>query len=617
METRLIGKIISRRFRVEDIIGRGGMAIVYRAFDLKTHQTVAIKVLREEYADDPEYKERFRREGEVCRKLSHPNVVNLIDAGEVGDVSYLAMEYVDGQTLKELITQTGGIAQEDAVRFTLQILAALGHAHQRGIIHRDVKPQNVMVSRAGQVKVGDFGIAGMADTKTLTTDGNVMGSVHYFSPEQAKGMRATEASDLYSVGVILYEMLCGHVPFEGETAVSVAMMHLMEPPKPIEEQAKVSPAVAMIVAKSLQKLPQERYQSADAMARDLRRALRHPDGGFMQQHHSAIIEESHEVAEKIRRKKKSFGLSARLATMFIVLVLVALIGVAGVRLYRTMFVTMRMPDLAGLDETTARRMIANAGLTLEVEYAYSDLAAEGYVCGQSPAANEEVSRGGQVTATISKGSGLLLVPRLTGMTREDAENVLTAQGLSAGYVEIVPSEKLRGVVLAQSPEAGTNAEPGAAVSLTVSGGRVVVPELVGQREEEAVERMASVGLTCGDIDYQNVDTARQDGVVLSQSIEKFTEVLPGSVVDMTVGRYDRRRYTANVTVAVDVPEEGVTVRVTLVDENGQENDMYAATYTDAGKMELRVTLRSETSGVRTWRLYLDGNFKSEATAVLQ
>ena len=246
----------------------------------------------------------------------------------------------------------------------------------------------------------------------------------------------------------------------------------------------------------------------------------------------------------------------------------------------------------------------------------SDLA-EGYVCDQTPKANEEVGRGSAVTATISRGSGLLLVPRLTGMTQTDAENVLIAQGLSLGYVEIVPSEKLRGVVLAQSPEAGENAEPGAAVSLTVSGGRVIVPELVGQREEEAVERMASVGLTCGDIGYQNVDSARQDGVVLAQSIDKFTEVLPGSVVNMTVGRYDRRRYTANVTVSVDVPEEGVTVRVTLVDENGQENDMYAATYSEAGPMELRVTLRSETSGVRTWRLYLDGNFKSEATAVLQ
>ncbi|MFR0860347.1 MAG: protein kinase domain-containing protein [Christensenellales bacterium] len=334
-ETRLTGKIISRRFRVEDIIA----GAAWRLSTARLTQDAPdrrYQVLREEYAEDPEYR-RFRREGEVAA-AGHPNVVNLIDAAR-SDVSY-SMEYVDGQTLKELITQTGGIAQEDAVRFTLQILAALGHAHQRGIIHRDVKPQNVMVSRAGQVKVGDFGIAGMADTKTLTTDGNVMGSVHYFSPEQAKGMRATEASDLYSVGVILYEMLCGHVPFEGETAVSVAMMHLMEPPKPIEEQAKVSPAVAMIVAKSLQKLPQQRYQSADAMARDLRRALRHPDGGFMQQHHPAIIEESHAVVEKIRKKKKSGGMPARLLTLFILL-LIALIGVAGIRLYRTMFVAIR------------------------------------------------------------------------------------------------------------------------------------------------------------------------------------------------------------------------------------------------------------------------------------
>ena len=214
----------------------------------------------------------------------------------------------------------------------------------------------------------------------------------------------------------------GHVPFEGETAVSVAMMHLMEPPKPIEEQAKVGPAVAMIVAKSLQKLPQKRYQSADAMARDLRRALRHPDGGFMQQHHPAIIEESHEAVEKIRKKKKSGGMPARLLTLFILLVLIALIGVAGIRLYRTMFVTIRMPDLAGLDETTARRMVANAGLTLDVEYAYSDLA-EGYVCDQTPKANEEVGARKRGDGNDLQGKReLLLVPRLTGMTQTDAEN---------------------------------------------------------------------------------------------------------------------------------------------------------------------------------------------------
>ena len=250
MESRLIGKIVSRRFRVEEIIGRGGMAIVYRAYDLRTRQTVAFKVLREEYEEDPEYRERFNREAEVCKRLNHPNIVNMIDSGSVGGVHYIALEYVDGKTLKDIIKEEGKLPQDEAAHYALQILAALGHAHTRRIIHRDVKPQNLLVTRSGQLKVGDFGIAGMADTKTLTSDGSVIGSVHYFSPEQAKGMKATEASDLYSVGVILYEMLTGHVPFDGETAVSVAMMHLMKEPKPVELESEVSPALAKIVAKA-------------------------------------------------------------------------------------------------------------------------------------------------------------------------------------------------------------------------------------------------------------------------------------------------------------------------------------------------------------------------------
>lgn len=619
MESRLIGKIVSRRFRVEDVIGRGGMAIVYRAFDLKTHQAVAFKVLREEYEDDPEYIERFRREAEVCKKLNHPNIVNMIDSGVVGGISFIAMEYVDGQTLKELITQSGRIAQDEAVRYALQILSALGHAHQRGIVHRDVKPQNIMISRTGQVKVGDFGIAGMADTKTLTADGNVMGSVHYFSPEQAKGMKATAASDLYSVGVILYEMLAGHVPFEGETAVSVAMMHLMEKPKPVEEQVRVCRAVAMIVAKALEKQPQARYQNADAMIRDLRRALRHPDGEFMQQRRMPMEDRPREAVQRIRAartRKKGHSMASRLLTLFVVLLLIVLIAVAGIRLYRAMFVVARMPNLSGLDAATAQRMVENAGLTLETAFAYSDTP-EGYVSGQDPQANAEVPRGGTVRATISLGSGIMTVQRLTGMTQQEAADTLAGQGLVVGSVQTAPSEMMRGTVIAQSPEAGTSVRAGEAVDLTVSGGRVVVPELAGQREEEAVERIDAVGLTCGEITYQTVDAARQDGVVLSQSLEKFTEVLPGSVVDMTVGHYDKRRYTAKVSVTVDVPEEGIHVRVTLVDENGVESDMYAATHTEPGELQLDVTLRSETSGVRTWRLYLDGNFRSEATAVLQ
>lgn len=611
MESRLIGKIVSRRFRVEDVIGRGGMAIVYRAFDLKSRQTVALKVLREEYEEDPEYQARFKREAEVCRKLNHPNVVNLIDSGRVGGVSYIAMEYVDGTTLKEMILESGGLGQERAVRIALQILAALAHAHQRGIIHRDVKPQNVMISRSGQVKIGDFGIADMAETETLTSDGNVIGSVHYFSPEQAKGMRATAASDLYSVGVILYEMLAGSVPFDGETAVSVAMMHLMEQPKPVEEAAEVCRAVALIVGYALQKQPGSRYQSAEAMMRDLRRALRHPDGEFMQQK----VQMAQKASAQSREKKKRMA-TLRIVGVFVALVFAALILVAGARLYRLVFLTTRMPDLTGLDEVTAGRMIDSADLVAQIAYAYSDTP-QGYVCAQSPVSGEELERGDLVSVTVSLGSGQVAMPRFTGMSDTQALDAIAAQGFLAGEMTLEPSEMMRGTVIDQSPEPGEMVGVGSRVALTISGGRVIVPELAGQREEEAIERIEAVGLVCGMITYENVENARQDGLVIDQSLEQFTEVLPGSEVEMTVGYYDKRRYSASVTLTVQVPPEGVQVRVTLVGEDGKESDMYAATQTEAGEVTLEVLLRSEVSGVMTWRLYLDGSFKSEATAFLQ
>ena len=612
MEQRLIGKIVSGRFRVEDVIGRGGMAIVYRAFDMKTHQTAALKVLREEYEGDSEYEERFRREAVVCKRLSHPNVVNMIGSGAAGGVSYIAMEYVDGKTLKEIITDSGRMDQGLAVRIALQILAALSHAHQRGIIHRDVKPQNILVSHTGQAKIGDFGIAGMADANTLTSDGNVMGSVHYFSPEQAKGMKATEASDLYSVGVMLYEMLTGHVPFEGETAVSVAMKHLMETPKPVEEDAEVCRAVELIVKKALEKKPQDRYQTADAMMRDLRRALRHPDGAFME----ARIQEKRAREAQAHHVRRKPSLTARAIGLVIGMALLTVVAVTGVNFYRSMFVLTRVPDLAGLDSATALRMVESAGLAARLDYAYSDMP-EGYVAAQSPEAQTEVERDSNVLVVVSRGSGQAALQKLSGMTQEAAEAAILAQGLSIGETTIVPSTLQRGTVVSQSPEAGTSVPLGTGVNLTVSGGRVVVPELVGQREEEALERIATVGLACGMIEYETVESASRDGVVLTQSLEQFSEVLPGTVVEMTIGYYDKRKYSAQVTVNVIVPEEGVSVRVTLVGEDGKESDMYAATLAEPGEEKIQVLLRSEQSGVMTWRTYLDGGFAGEATAVLK
>jgi beta-lactam-binding protein with PASTA domain len=299
-------------------------------------------------------------------------------------------------------------------------------------------------------------------------------------------------------------------------------------------------------------------------------------------------------------------------------VILVMIGImtAGISLYRNMFVYTRMPDLTGVDAATAERMAATAGLSLRMDQAYSDVM-EGYVCAQSPASGEKISRGETASVTISRGSDQVVVQRYIGMTQQAAIEALAAQGFIAGDVTAAPSEQLRGTVIAQTPEAGSSQKIGSRIDLTVSGGRVVVPELTGEREEEALALIKNLGLSCGMVTYENVMDARMDGVVLSQSLERFAEVLPGSVVEMSVGLYDKRKYTASVEVNIQVPKEGVLVRVTLVGPDGKESDMYAATHSQPGETKLDVLLRSEESGVMTWRLYLDGGFRSEATAVLQ
>lgn len=281
-----------------------------------------------------------------------------------------------------------------------------------------------------------------------------------------------------------------------------------------------------------------------------------------------------------------------------------------------MFVFSRVPDVTGIDVATAERMLSSAGLSAQVEYAYSSMTI-GCVSEQVPLAGDSIRRGEVVYITVSQGSDMIAVQRYVGMAQDEALTALAAQGFVAGSVTVVPSEQLRGTVVVQSPDIGVSTQLGSVIDLMVSGGRVVVPELVGQREEEALSRLDALGLEHGMTTYELVEDARQDGVVLAQSLDKFTEVLPQSAIELTVGYYDKRKYTAPVSVNVQVPPEGVSVRVTLVGGDGKESDMYAATHTEPGEIELSVLLRSETSGVMAWRLYLDGSFRSEATAVLQ
>lgn len=616
----MIGTVLSGRYRIDELIGKGGMAIVYRATDLRTRRMVAVKVLREEYLQNEEFLQRFDREAMVCAKTSHANIVNLLDIGEEEDKTrYLVMEYVKGRTLKEIIVSQGCMDAQQAVQMTLQILSALSHAHQRHIIHRDMKPQNMLVDENGHVKVADFGIARMTDAKTMTiADGNVMGSVHYFSPEQAKGEQVTETSDLYSVGVMLYEMLSGHVPFDGDTPVSVAMKHLTELPKPLG--TIVTPALEQVVQKALCKQINQRYQSADEMARDLRRALRRPEGGFvnMRPVESGAIENNDPLETEYERRKPSRRkrlLVGLITAMVSVLVVVAMASV-GLEIYRSMINRVMMPDLIGLDEANAIKTAESAGLLTSVTRR-SDASVAGLVIEQTPVKESELKRGDPVLIVVSDGPGTVVVPTLTGMTREEAVTAIANAGLVLGEDVYDISEVLADTVFMQEPLAGTPVMPGSLVDLYISQGLVIVSDLESRREEEAKLEIERLGLVLGEVKTEPVDSLSKDGVVIAQSPLKFEETYPGAKISITVGEYDKRRYSAQITLGLELPEDGANVRIALVGADGKETDQFQWNYTAGGKTEINVKLRSETSGKLAYRVYIDNAFHSETPVNLQ
>jgi len=378
----VIGKTLARRYHIEALIGSGGMAVVYRAQDLRTQRTVAVKALREEYSNDREFLRRFDREAMACAKVQHPNIVGLIDIGEEDNIRYLVMEYVQGSTLKDIIQERGQIPPEEAVRIALQALSALRHAHQKHIVHRDIKPQNILIDVHGDVKIADFGIARMTDAATATLgDGNVMGSVHYFSPEQAKGRPVTEASDLYSMGVVLYEMLAGRVPFDGDTPLSVAMQHINDPPKPVSVYApEASVAVEQTLAKAMCKNLSQRYVTAEQMAADLRRALRQPEGGFVKMRPLLAQETQRSQPapdKRSRGRQRRRGRVLFALTLLLCAVVLGVIAFAGYGFWLHMSNYTAMPGVVGFEETVALAVLSKAQVEAVILREHHDVVLRG------------------------------------------------------------------------------------------------------------------------------------------------------------------------------------------------------------------------------------------------
>ncbi len=600
----MIGTVLSARYVVEEIVGTGGMAVVYRAWDKRKKRVVAIKVLRPEYEGDSEFVRRFSREAEAASKVSHENIVGMYDVGIDGETRYIVMEYVDGETLKDMIREMGHLSPDAVVRMGIRILAAVDHAHRNGIVHRDIKPQNILVDREGKVKVADFGIARLKaqqTTRVVDASASALGSVHYLSPEQATGEVADEKSDLYSVGVVLYEMLTGSVPFDGETAVSVALKHVSEEPKSVRtHDPSISKALDEVVLRALRKNSAERYQTAAEMAMDLRRAITSPGGGFVRnpkardEKKNPESNESKVVDIRLRRARRLRRI--RYALLGFLIACVMALGVAGV----WMLTHSRMPDVRGLTEAIAVAKLHDYA-NVRVTYELSDDVAQGCVITQMPTAGRYVQRETAVLLTVSEGSRYVTIGDYAGYEYAEAMRLLAEAGVSDVQIDYVKSNEAVGTVVGQSPGAG-DVERKSTVTLSVSGETVLAPSVTGYTLDNARTFIESEGLRIGNVsEAYSADAAA--GTVIAQSVAPNSEVLLGAAIDLTIAQSQEIMYYPESNFRVVVPLGNTQVVVRVVTPSGISFDAYDGTL---GKGTHSIPLSSAEMGEHTVEVYLDG-----------
>ena len=495
----MIGKVLDNRYELVEFIGKGGMALVYRAVDRRTGHSVAVKILRPEFSQDADFCSRFEREAMAASKMSHHNIVNLLDVGQDDNLRYLVMEYVRGRTLKEVIKQKGSLPPNVAAQIGIRILSALQHAHKNGIIHRDIKPQNILVHSDGLIKVGDFGIARVVGSNTISTEDSVMGSVHYFSPEQAKGEQVTAASDLYSVGVVLYEMLTGIPPFDGETPIAVAMQHIGGKPRPISElNPAVPPAMERVVEKAMEKRPERRYQSALEMAQDLQRALQEPDGtwlGRLPDRPISSLAQHTGNTEKQKPVHTRQWIWTRIGVAGSVVLVLAGMVFGAIRIYDQVVNTTEAPYCLDEAEADALRLITRAGLNSEVSRTSDAVKPAGYVIMQSPEYGTSMRKNETVFLTISTGPEEQAIPAITGMSVESARSELERFGFT---LLALPERELStspwDTVLSQNPGESEMMPSGSVVQVTLSGGSVTLPDFVGMTRQEALFQIQQLQL---------------------------------------------------------------------------------------------------------------------------
>lgn len=655
----LEGKILGNRYEIIEKIGNGGMATVYKSKDRVLNRYVAVKILRDEFTTDEEFIKRFRIEAQSAASLTHPNIVSIFDVGNEGSLYYIVMELIKGKTLKEIITEENGpLPWKWSLNVVTQIASALETAHKNNIVHRDIKPHNIIITEDGIAKVTDFGIAKAVSNSTITAFGTTIGSVHYFSPEHARGGYTDAKSDLYSLGVVMYEMLTGRVPFDADTPVSVALKHMQEEPvEPKELNENIPQVVNDIIMKAMQKDVNLRYQSATEMLKDLNAALKNPDDNFV--HIGSNIGaatqriSTQEIAEAERKAKEANNpkngkkpnkfiefVKKHKALSFVIGAIILFFVAFGATMGIVELVNpndVQIPDLVNKTQDEAEQIVKELKLKLVVKSEeYNENVEEGKIISQDPAYQENytIKEHSEISVVISKGTETVEVPDVVGKTREEAEKLLKDAGLVAEITEENDEKVEAGIVLSQDIEDGETVNKGSTVKLVVSKGsgivNVEVPSLVGKTEQEARNLLTEAGLKVNVVNDE--DEAKNDGVVLRQSKDAGTEVQEGTTITITVNKVSEAKeatFTIDVEAITGGYEEEVgnstsgntakTVDITITvggseafqQSNVDKNNTITARVSGKGSKEVVVTLTNSRG--ESYRRSTTFNFNNSTT----
>ena len=597
----LEGKIIGNRYEVLEKIGIGGMATVYKAKDNILKRNVAVKVLRDEFTTDEEFIKRFNTEAQAAASLTHPNIVSIYDVGHEDNLYFIVMELIQGKTLKQIITEDGVLPWKWSINIAIQIASALEIAHKNNIVHRDIKPHNIIITEDGVAKVTDFGIAKAVSNSTITAFGTTIGSVHYFSPEHARGGYTDAKSDIYSLGVVMYEMMTGRVPFDADTPVSIALKHMQEKPvEPIKLNPSIPYAVNKIIMKAMQKEVALRYSSATEMLKDLNAALKNPDGNTVMPDQN--IENSYtqriptiQGGEKMNQKEKKVNAffkkhkkAIMIAIIVLIVILIPVIGFYGTQAILNVgrAKDVKLPNLVGKTIEEAEQELNKSKLKIEKKEEFNSEIEAGKIISQNPPfiENYTVKENSTVEVVVSKGTEMTKVPKIIGMEYEEAEEEIKKYNLQAEKIDKVSKTVEKGIVIEQEPAENTEIKVGEKVKIYVSCGnglkQIVTQYVIGKTEKDAKELLTKDGLEVEVVNEE--DTTKENGIVLKQSIEAGKTVDEGTKIIITVNKIAEIK-----TGKIDINLKAITGGIKL-DADGNEIDPEATVtvkVTSAGKEE--------------------------------